>query len=183
MVNPSGREGEGRGRVTRWRTSNALTTIIAGSDMKPGDRVIAFRSEVMKAEMKRMTYIAVVGALLVPAPLPAMAAEGSNYMQLGPGGDSCGAWTQGRNDKNPEQNWRQFWVLGYITSMNEWVLPMDRAATRNLSEGADVAGLFADIDNYCASKPLSDLADATTALVLDLLKKWYLAHPPPRARK
>jgi len=139
--------------------------------------------------MNRLACIAVIGAALIAAPLPAVGADaGERFMVPGPGTGSCESWTQGREAAGKDtlysftqEGWarlgRETWVLGYITALNAWYLPTDRGAVRNLSEGTDRAGLFAWIDNYCADYPLMHLTDATYLLADELAEKWLAAHP------
>lgn len=130
--------------------------------------------------MKRVVCIAMVTVSLLVVPRAAVAASVDNtFMILGaPGAASCGSWTQGRKDKGVIQNGRQLWVVGFFTAVSAWVLPADRGVSPDISEGTDVQGLFAWIDNYCAAQPLVSLATATYALTDELVPKWMAAHPP-----
>lgn len=134
--------------------------------------------------MKRLACIAVIGASLVVAPLPAAGADdGATYAVMGAGNVSCGTWTQERKSQTVLDQIvhleRESWMLGYITALNSWYLPDDRGVVRDLAEGTDNAGLMAWIDNYCAAHPLNALTEAAIHLADELMVKWHAAHPSP----
>lgn len=128
--------------------------------------------------MRRIAYIAAIGAFLLP--FPSIAAEtdagkeGYSFSIVGNGLDPCSAWTRARKTKTGPD---AAWVLGYISALNFWFLPKDRAAARNLAEGANVEGVFSEIDAYCEAFPLKQVNDATQAVVTRLVTKWHAAHP------
>lgn len=142
--------------------------------------------------MKRIVYIAVIGASLIAASLPAARSDaGRTARILAPGYDSCGAWSQGREAAGTGNTFaftlagsdrlaRESWVNGYISAFNEWLLPYDRGVARDLSEGTDAQGLMAWIDNYCSAHPLDQVVDATAALATELATEWIAAHPPSK---
>lgn len=88
---------------------------------------------------------------------------------LGYGTQSCGTWTQHRRlgvSSSPTLV-NQAWVLGFLTAMNAstWELGVSDG---DLTKGTDADGLFAWIDNYCATHPLENIRDATLALDAEL---------------
>ncbi len=136
--------------------------------------------------MHRITSIVLVAASLVAVPV---AAVGQDTMQtFGAALESCGAWTQGREEAGNELSYgssgasvqrlsRESWVEGYITALNV-NLPSRGGAVLNILEGGDLLGAFAWIDNYCAANPLDDLNRATFLLTDELRRRWLAAHPP-----
>ncbi len=137
----------------------------------------------------RTASIVLVAASLVAVPAAAVGAEGSSAYMHGAGINSCGSWTRGRevtemgtripmNQEAVTQIERQSWVLGFLSAINGWYLPRDRGVSRHLSEGTDVNGLMAWIDNYCAANPQDNLAVATDALASEMADRWHTAHPP-----
>jgi hypothetical protein len=133
--------------------------------------------------MKRIACIAAIGAISFAAPLPAAAgaADEGKYTILGHGAVSCGIWTQGRRPllRDGPQLMREAWVLGYITAVSSWSLPLGRGAVRNVAEGTDVDGIFAWIDNYCAAHPPELLGYSIAILAGELRERWLTAHPRP----
>jgi len=140
--------------------------------------------------MKRLTCALFIGVPLIVAPLPAAAADVSvQFEVLPPGGVSCASWTRGRdqagrddvvllNQQGVERAEREGWVSGYLTALNIEILPGNRGAARDLSEGIDRSALMAQIDDYCAENPLHSLLSATTTVSLALANMWHAAHPP-----
>jgi hypothetical protein len=139
--------------------------------------------------MKRLAYVVFVGTPLIAVPHPAIAADGSaQYEVMPPGAVSCASWTLGRDEAGrgytvlPTQDGimraeREGWVAGYISALNVEVLPGDRGASRDLTEGIARDELMASIDNYCAENPLHSLLSATASVSLELANAWLVAHP------
>ncbi len=89
------------------------------------------------------------------------------YMVLGQGNLSCGAWTQERQHDTLVARTTEAWVLGYLTSFNASIAP---ARGGDISRGTDPNGLAAWIDNYCARHPLDPIAIATSELIAKLIR-------------
>jgi hypothetical protein len=107
--------------------------------------------------MLRPLKLIVIAALLWPVSGYARPNSHGSYMVMGNGTTSCGTWTadrQGDRQYGPEE-----WILGYLTALNR-VGPGSDDITRN----TDAGGIFAWVDNYCATHPLDDIATATIAL-------------------
>ena len=128
--------------------------------------------------MKRIASIVAIGAFLLASPLLAAETEagkeGYTFSIVGNGLNSCSAWTRSRKAQNPPD---AAWVLGYISALNFWFLPKDHGAARNLAEGTNLAGVFAQIDAYCEAFPLKQVNDATRTVVSRMVTKWHAAHP------
>ena len=139
--------------------------------------------------MKRLACVVFVGAPLMVVALPAIAADTSaQYEVMPPGAVSCGSWTLGRDEAGRGYTVlltqdgvlraeREGWVAGYISALNVEILPSDRGATRDLTEGIARDELMASIDNYCAENPLHSLLSATASVSLELANVWLVAHP------
>ena len=129
--------------------------------------------------MRHLTRAMVLGTALMAGVVPAQAAEGrSQFMVLGAGYASCESWTNDRSADGANSRFKEQWVLGYITAMNNWILPADRGAARDLAEDAGVDGIFAWMDDYCAANPLANVGNAVALLGVEYQDKWVTAHPP-----
>ena len=129
-----------------------------------------------------MRYLArsmVFCAALMAGGYAAEAAEGrSQFMVLGAGFSSCESWTTDRSADGPSSRFKEQWVLGYVTAMNNWVLPADRGAARNLAEEAGPEGLFDWMDEYCDDNPLTNVGNAVALMASEFQEQWSEAHPP-----
>lgn len=89
---------------------------------------------------------------------------------LGVGGKSCGTWTAARAKPDNVDNdvkWNMIqWILGYVTAANSYLAPRS-----DLTNGIDNQGLLAWIDKHCREEPLHDIAFASRALVVELMKQ------------
>lgn len=129
--------------------------------------------------MRYLTRLAVLGAALLAGEYAAEAAEGrSQFMVLGAGFSSCESWTTDRNEDGPNSRFKEQWVLGYVTAMNNWVLPADRGAARNLAEEDGVEGLLDWMDDYCDDNPLANVGNAVALMASEFQDRWNGAHPP-----
>jgi hypothetical protein len=103
--------------------------------------------------------------VLVVATLSApTAANAGAATIIGAGALSCGQWLtdrQGQGRYGAET--LEMWITGYLSGVDAY------AFHRELRKGADSAGLFAWIDDYCHAHPLDDIAVATDRLI-DALK-------------
>jgi len=135
--------------------------------------------------MKRLVCIAFVGTQIIVPP-QAVAAE--EFEVLPPGEVSCASWTVGRDEagrgytvllteEGVLRAEREGWVAGYISALNVEILPGDRGATRDLTEGVARDEIMTAIDNYCAENPLHSLLSATASVSLELANAWLAAHP------
>lgn len=138
--------------------------------------------------MKRLACIALVGMGMI-LPSPAMAADGTAPFEvMPPGGVSCASWTLGRDEagrgytvllteEGVLRAEREGWVAGYISALSVEILPTDRGATRDLTEGVARDEIMSAIDDYCAENPLHSLLSATASVSLELANRWLAAHP------
>jgi len=89
----------------------------------------------------------------------------SPYIALGTGANSCGTWTSETRTNVGIEN--KSWVLGFLTAYNLYGL----SVSDNIAAGVNSAGLFAWIDNYCATHPLDDITTALEGLIAELKRK------------
>ena len=121
-------------------------------------------------------HLALLAACLAPAligtNLPASAQDLPRYATP----YDCASWTRERQIKagiGPES-----WVLGFVTSQAMEELYHNK---RDSLSQHDFRALFSWLDNYCQSKPLDNLLNATLALVLELQQRALnQPTPPPR---
>jgi len=129
--------------------------------------------------MRHLTRLVVLGAALIAGEYTAEAAEArSQFMVLGAGFSSCESWTTDRGADSPNSRFKEQWVLGYVTAMNNWVLPADRGAARNLAEEDGVEGLLDWMDDYCDDNPLVNVGNAVALMASEFQDRWSAAHPP-----
>ena len=103
-------------------------------------------------------------AIIIALMMCSSASAAQTFMNLGQGALSCGRWATERRQNNFTLFPLEAWILGYLTAYNAW----SENAPADVSKGTDVAGLFAWIDNYCASNPIDDIATASAHLVKTL---------------
>ena len=139
--------------------------------------------------MRPLSFGAAVVAFLLAAQLPAVGADaGLQYRVLPPGEVSCASWTRGREvagkgnsvfltQDGVSRAEREGWVHGYFSALNIELLPADRGARRDVTEGIDRDALMAMVDEYCAANPLDSLLGATTSIGATLTRDWLAAHP------
>lgn len=145
--------------------------------------------------MVRVIVVAVFVGTFFTSSLPVSAADlGLSIQNMSPGSSSCGAWREARESAGKGNTIlvthdgmslveKLGWVGGYMTAMNEFVLPTDRGAIRNLMDSTDTQGVYSWIDNYCAAHPLDDLFEATVHLTSELETKWLANHPKVLKRR
>jgi hypothetical protein len=86
---------------------------------------------------------------------------------MGAGIDSCGRWTSDRTDPHsPPALQDEQWVLGYLSAVGQMSL-----TKYDPLGGTDAFAVWAWVDNFCRSNPLSHIADAA--------ETFFLAHPHP----
>ena len=114
------------------------------------------------------------GALIILAwaAVSATVANAGAVNVWGIGNDSCGSWTQDRQqqaktvDSTALAGVRKAWMEGYLTAKAEDRPLLSKGATQT-----DTDGMAAWIDNYCAAHPLDTLFDATEELAITLAKQ------------
>jgi hypothetical protein len=110
----------------------------------------------------RYLPLAIITAALAFCPV----AQADQYMIKGVGGHSCGRWLSDRQAGDYQAIGaltKEAWVQGYITAYNEWAFQRP-----DVTAGTDADGIFAWIDNYCASHPLDTVAVAIRRLLVSL---------------
>jgi hypothetical protein len=111
-----------------------------------------------------MRHLAVA---VITAPLAfCSAAQADQFIIKGVGAHSCGRWVLDRQAGDYRAMGalaKEAWVQGYITAYNEWAFQRP-----DVTAGTDSDGVFAWIDNYCASHPLDTVAVAIRRLVISL---------------
>lgn len=138
--------------------------------------------------MKRFACIAFVGAQIFVPSLSVAAEAAAQFEVMPPGAVSCASWTSGRDEagrgyivllteEGVLRAEREGWVAGYISALNVEVLPSDRGAARDLTEGLARDEIMTAIDNYCTENPLHSLLSATASVSLELANTWLAAHP------
>lgn len=129
--------------------------------------------------MRYLAGLIVLGVTLTVGEYATQAAEGrSQFMVLGAGFSSCESWTTDRDADGPNSRFKEQWVLGYVTAMNNWVLPADRGAARNLAEENGADGLLDWMDDYCDDNPLANVGNAVALMASEFHDRWNQAHPP-----
>jgi len=101
------------------------------------------------------------------------------FVSYGWGIKSCGVWTKdqaerlsiGADGNMPSKFGSNIapqtqWVVGFISAFNYY-----KGATADVTNGTDMNGVFAWIDNYCAAHPLDPIAKATMALIDELSQR------------
>lgn len=82
------------------------------------------------------------------------------------GAHSCGEWMEAHRSSDPSIRSvvAERWVVGYFSGMAI-------VSGKDILKGTDNASIFLWITNYCRANPLSDTADASTTLSLELIKR------------
>lgn len=114
---------------------------------------------------------AALALMLAQAPV---GGSSTHMTVLGAGNDSCGKWTDAKTNGGWPRVIYESWLGGFVSGMN-----MNGSFMKygDLTEGMDIPGMVAWVDNYCAAKPLDKVMGATEALVIELLSR---KPPPPR---
>jgi hypothetical protein len=81
------------------------------------------------------------------------------------GGDSCGAWTEGREHDSQRSQLMKMWLLGFISGAN--INPERPEIFRDV----DPPAIWVWVDNYCRAHPLELVTEAAVALVEELLSR------------
>ena len=111
--------------------------------------------------------------LIVPIFLISYEAAAEQGRIYGVGANSCGQWTESRRTNDVAARLSQTnWLGGSLSALNIW-LPRARLppTNGNLAGATDMNGLMAWMDEYCRTHPLDAGADATAALVHELLER------------
>lgn len=82
----------------------------------------------------------------------------------GAGNVGCGVWIADKNANNRRLLDGQTWVLGYLSGKAV-------TAGKDILRNTPDESLFLWIDNYCQSNPLSNIADASSALYFELIRQ------------
>jgi len=91
-----------------------------------------------------------------------------DYAIEGAGVKSCTDY-QADREKNGSMHYINLnWAKGFITGVN--YIHADTLGNSQLGAGLDMDSLTLWIDNYCQNKPRATLADASAALVDELIK-------------
>jgi hypothetical protein len=98
--------------------------------------------------------------LLLPAALVVAllsgAARAAQYHVVGLGLSSCGTWTADRRANGPKAAMDGAWVLGFLSGVG-YAGPDDPLTN------VDADGVWAWVDNYCRTNPISSILDAAKA--------------------
>lgn len=114
--------------------------------------------------MRHMVSVVVLGLALI------VGTVSNAQVTLGHGTESCGAWTQDRQERGTGYLAKGAWVQGYLSHANVHMQTIN-PAIKDITEGTDFEGLFSWIDNYCATNPLNTLGLATLALLVELTRR------------
>ena len=109
-----------------------------------------------------------VAALLAGATVFAVASDGrTQYTVFGHGlAYSCGKLMDVYNKDTLEYAVAKAWVTGYATATGRW-----RDTKKRLGDVAEIDGMMLIIRQHCRNNPLDDLADATEAMVRQVMQK------------
>jgi hypothetical protein len=127
--------------------------------------------------MKWRVYAGILAMSVSVHPASAVGPDG-RFSVKGPGGSSCGTWTESRKDAVAGAN-NVSWMLGYVTAYGRYGWSL----SSNVAADTDNIGLVAWMDNYCAAHPLEEIEDAAHALVLELGERYvrqHLTNPDPK---
>ena len=114
--------------------------------------------------MKHLCVLLVVLVMMCwPAICHAGVDENGHYGVLGMGKNSCREWTKGRFNRDETESIDIAWVGGFVTAVNRFGY-----GSSDISKGTDADGIVSWIDNYCAQHPRDALADAASALTIEL---------------
>jgi hypothetical protein len=85
------------------------------------------------------------------------------YRLLGPGGTSCGSWSEDRLTDIGLYQIDVAWVLGFLTAVGY----MGEGGSEHLNPlgGLDSPAVAAWVDNYCQTHPLDDIQAAAKAFI------------------
>ena len=120
--------------------------------------------------MKWHIYAGILAISVSMRPASAVGPDG-RFSVKGPGGSSCGTWTESRKDAVAGAN-NVSWMLGYVTAYGRYGWSL----SSNVAADTDNIGLVAWMDNYCAAHPLEEIEDAAHALVLELGERYVQQH-------
>jgi hypothetical protein len=78
------------------------------------------------------------------------------------GARSCGSWVKERPSKaSISRTAQQAWLMGYLSGLAS-------GTSLDALKDGDAESFFLWVDNYCQTNPLNNIADAGTALFLEL---------------
>ena len=113
-----------------------------------------------------MRSFTVTAILLALSQTAAAADSKGNFVGLGTGTKSCGTVVRDYQERGASFVANNAWVNGYLTAINRYVY-----RGGDITENIDLEGRNLWIHNYCTQNPLSNLVDATGALVSELLRR------------
>ncbi|MFC7460601.1 hypothetical protein [Hydrogenophaga defluvii] len=80
------------------------------------------------------------------------------------GARSCGQWIESRTERGSKKVGSEAWLMGYLSGMA-------MVSGKDAIQRTDSSSIYAWMDSYCKSKPLSDTAEGGVHLFFDLLRK------------
>jgi len=113
--------------------------------------------------MKRLVLVAVLVCMVSPA---WAANSKGGFQMLGPGGKSCGFWVKQRAIGGWPSLQVSAWISGFLTAYNLY-----KPGVYDVTQGIDVEGRSAWIDNYCSQNPLHSISNAGDAFINHLVSR------------
>ena len=98
-------------------------------------------------------------------------AEEGMVTTLGDDGKTCGTWTVLRRSRTMIADYYQGWVGGFVSGANSTYTLKANINILGKPDLVDAEGLYAWVDNYCATNPLNTIAQASNALVNELVRR------------
>lgn len=105
--------------------------------------------------------VLLAAATLAFALIPGQSNSADTFSYLGMGQYSCGTWTKDRREKSILATLYQQWIVGFLSG----VASVGSQFGISPLENTDTDGVWAWIDNYCATHPLDKIIDAGQAFV------------------
>jgi hypothetical protein len=117
-------------------------------------------------------FVSTIAALVLfstTSPIIAQTIKGS-------GNDNCGDWLAYRQSVGTQQatsrevmllSMEKSWIDGFVSAINA----TQHFGSMDLLNARPGEGMYVWVDNYCRSKPLSSILDASIALVSELRSK------------
>ena len=93
-------------------------------------------------------------------------ARAQQYKVFGHGNQSCGSWTEAKEETNLELIVFTSWLSGYLSAVSVWV----ETGSGRVNE-TDIRGAVAWMDNYCRDNPLDSVAGAALNLTFAIKAK------------
>lgn len=116
----------------------------------------------------RMALMAIVVFALIQN------ASAQQIIVRGFGQNSCGAWTQARQEGGASAGAYMNWIGGYLTGFNAAAARLEHLNKYDVASAvADDNSLMIWVDNYCQTHPLEKLGRVAGILVGKLVAKEY----------